>query len=222
MRLAIISDIHGNLVALETVLADIKARGADLTVNLGDVVTSPLWPRETFELLATLNLPTVRGNHDRWIGDAPPDKVTPSVEFTREALTADQKRALSSLPPTLAVLPGVLAVHGTPTSDTEYLLEEAVEGCLSLVTPAVLELRLLGTTAEARALRPQPSSARRPGARQPADRESRQRRVSPLRRQHAIGSLPRPAHRTRAMRSPPSAPAAGAWSCSCSTTTGRR
>ncbi len=45
MRLAVISDIHGNLAALEAVLADIKARGVDRTVNLGDCVTSPLWPR---------------------------------------------------------------------------------------------------------------------------------------------------------------------------------
>jgi predicted phosphodiesterase len=67
MRLAIISDIHGNLVALEAVLADLRARSPDVTINLGDCVTSPLWPRETFELLATLDLPTVRGNHDRWI-----------------------------------------------------------------------------------------------------------------------------------------------------------
>lgn len=51
MRLAVISDVHGNFAALEAVLADIKARGVDSTVNLGDCVTSPLWPRETFEAL---------------------------------------------------------------------------------------------------------------------------------------------------------------------------
>jgi len=51
MRLAVISDIHGNLAALEAVLADIKTRGVDRMVNLGDCVTSLLWPRETFEAL---------------------------------------------------------------------------------------------------------------------------------------------------------------------------
>ena len=50
MRLAVIADVHGNLIALETVLADIARRGSDLIVNLGDCVTSPLWPRETYEL----------------------------------------------------------------------------------------------------------------------------------------------------------------------------
>ena len=47
MRLAVVSDIHGNLPALEAVLEDIHAAGADLTVNLGDIVSGPLWPAET-------------------------------------------------------------------------------------------------------------------------------------------------------------------------------
>jgi Calcineurin-like phosphoesterase len=71
MRLAVISDVHGNLAALEAVLADIKLRGPDYTINLDDCVTSPLWPRETFEALQSLALPTVRGNHDRWIEEYP-------------------------------------------------------------------------------------------------------------------------------------------------------
>jgi predicted phosphodiesterase len=75
MRIAVISDVHGNLPALEAVLNDIKGRGVDLTVNLGDCVTSPLWPKETFEALQSLALPTVRGNHDRWIEELPDDKL---------------------------------------------------------------------------------------------------------------------------------------------------
>ena len=68
-RLAVISDIHGNIRALEAVLADIETRGADAIVNLGDCVTGPLWPRETLDLLKSLSLITVRGNHDRLLGD---------------------------------------------------------------------------------------------------------------------------------------------------------
>ena len=71
MRIAVISDIHGNLAALDEVLADIKRRGCDATVNLGDCCAGPLWPRETFERLEALGLPTVRGNHDRHAGDPP-------------------------------------------------------------------------------------------------------------------------------------------------------
>ncbi len=70
MRLAVIADIHGNLLALDAVLADIAARGVDLTVNLGDCVSGPLWPAETAARLMALGLPTVRGNHDRWVIEA--------------------------------------------------------------------------------------------------------------------------------------------------------
>ena len=73
MRIAVFSDVHGNLLALEAVLADIRTRGVDSMVNLGDWVAGPLWPRETFELLAGLGIPSVRGNHDRWAIDRPDD-----------------------------------------------------------------------------------------------------------------------------------------------------
>ena len=144
MRLAILSDIHGNLVALETVLADIRARAADIVVNLGDCVTGPLWPRETLELLDTLHLPTVRGNHDRWIAEMPPDKVSRSVSFTHDELADAQRERLGRLPPSMEVERGILAVHGTPDSDTDYLLEDAVDGRLAMVTATVLERRLTG------------------------------------------------------------------------------
>ncbi|WP_407118681.1 metallophosphoesterase family protein [Bradyrhizobium sp. LMG 9283] len=127
MRLAVISDVHGNLAALEAVLADIKARGVDRTVNLGDCVTSPLWPRETFEALQPLSLPTVRGNHDRWIEEFPDDKLSPAGLFARRALTAEQRRALHSLPSRIWLDDGILACHGTPDDDTACLLEETLD-----------------------------------------------------------------------------------------------
>jgi predicted phosphodiesterase len=130
MRLAIISDIHGNLRALEIVLADIESRGADATVNLGDCVTSPLWPRETLELLDALALPTVRGNHDRRIAEEAREKMPPTVAFTSDSLSADQHRSLGALPASLEIDGDIFAVHGTPASDTDYLLEDAVEGRL--------------------------------------------------------------------------------------------
>jgi hypothetical protein len=46
--------VHGNVRALEAVLADIRSRGVDATINLGDCVAGPTWPRESFECLATL------------------------------------------------------------------------------------------------------------------------------------------------------------------------
>jgi putative phosphoesterase len=142
MRLAIVSDVHGNLVALEAVLSDLRARAPDAVVNLGDCVTSPLWPRETLELLDTLRLPTVRGNHDRWLTDPPAGDLSPSIAFTREALTESHRAALGALPASLELEAGILAVHGTPASDVEYLLETAVDGRLALVTATELAARL--------------------------------------------------------------------------------
>ena len=83
MRLAILSDIHGNVVALEAVLADLDSRGADILLNLGDCATGPLWPRETMELLGSLALPTVRGNHDRWLTDGDAHASASILALTR-------------------------------------------------------------------------------------------------------------------------------------------
>ena len=88
MRLAVISDIHGNIVALEAVLADLKTRGVDDIVNLGDCVTGLLWPRETLELLDTLKLPTVRGEHDRWLGEPATRHGSRSMAFMPSAFDA--------------------------------------------------------------------------------------------------------------------------------------
>ncbi|MGC2300907.1 MAG: metallophosphoesterase, partial [Acidobacteriaceae bacterium] len=67
MRIAVIADIHGNLPALEAVLADIQQRNTDRTINLGDCVSGPLWPREVCNLFMASSGLTIRGNHDRWV-----------------------------------------------------------------------------------------------------------------------------------------------------------
>jgi predicted phosphodiesterase len=127
MRLAVISDIHGNLPALEAVLADLKYRGVDATVNLGDCVTNPLWPRETFEFLQSLALPTVRGNHDRWIEELSDDDLSAAERFARNALNSEQRQALHRLPPRINLGDGILACHGTPDDDSTFLLEELLD-----------------------------------------------------------------------------------------------
>lgn len=143
MRLAIISDVHGNLPALDAVVKDIRARGADLIVNLGDCVTSPLWPRETFEKLRSLALPTVRGNHDRLLIEASEAVLSQSERYTHSALELEQRELLHALPPRIEPAPGILAVHGTPDSDTAFLLEELIEdGRFVPARPCLLEARL--------------------------------------------------------------------------------
>ena len=124
MRIAVISDIHGNLRALEAVLADIRTRRVDAIVNLGDCVAGPLWPRETHVLLTSLGLPTVRGNHDRWLVDRSLQDLPPADRFAHAALGARERSALHALPATLELDGDILAVHGTPTDDSQYLTEE--------------------------------------------------------------------------------------------------
>jgi predicted phosphodiesterase len=147
MRLAVISDVHGNLAALEAVLADIKGRGTGYTINLGDCVTSPLWPTETFEALQSFALPTVRGNHDRWIEEYPDDRLSSAGRFARHALTAEQRLALHSLPPQLRLGDGILACHGTPDDVSTCLLEESLDdGRFVPARRDVLAKRLEGET----------------------------------------------------------------------------
>src|SRR5262245_53452123 len=128
--LAIIADIHGNVAALEAVLADIEALGVAAIVNLGDCVSGPLWPRETMATLERLALPTVRGNHDRWLGQIERASLGPSDAFAFDRLTAAQRASLACLPAQLRLTAEVLAIHGTPNSDVDYLLEDVVEGRL--------------------------------------------------------------------------------------------
>ena len=108
-------------------------------------MTGPLWPSATLGELREWNIPTVRGNHDRWLSD--PSKSSASIDFTRDELSDDAVRYLNALPETIAI-DDVLAVHGTPASDEHYLLEQELPSrTLALVPPSVLEERLAGTTA---------------------------------------------------------------------------
>jgi predicted phosphodiesterase len=140
-RFAVIADIHGNLLALEAVLADIAARGIKRMIDLGDCVSGPLWPAETCDRLMALGWPTVRGNHDRWVTDRPVDRLGVTDRFTRAALTDQHLGWLRALPP-MQTQTGVLAVHGIPGDDNTYLLERVSAFGLVPDAPAAIAARL--------------------------------------------------------------------------------
>lgn len=141
MRLAVIADIHGNLPALDAVLADIARRGVDLTVNLGDIVSGPLFPSEVAARLMPLDIPTIRGNHERQLLTQGPDRIGKSDAFAKAALTDGQKAWLASLPETLTLAPDMLLVHGTPASDLEYFLETVDADGVRPAAPDEIEAR---------------------------------------------------------------------------------
>lgn len=123
MRIAAISDIHGNLPALEAVLADIAAQPVDVTVNLGDILSGPLWIAETADRLMALELPTIAGNHERQVLNDPPQRMGASDAHAAGRLCGDHRAWLSALPKTLQPTPEVWCCHGTPDSDLQYFLE---------------------------------------------------------------------------------------------------
>ena len=130
MKIAVISDVHGNIGALEAVLTDIAARRVDLIVNLGDVVSGPLFPAECADRLMPLELPTIRGNHERQLLTMKPRDMGLSDQYAASCLAPNHLQWIARLPESLQPLEDVLLVHGAPHSDLAYFLESVDENGL--------------------------------------------------------------------------------------------
>ncbi len=131
MRVAAIYDIHGNLPALEAVLQEIRAAGADLVVVGGDVLPGPM-PAETLACLLALNIPTsfIRGNGEAAVlaelsgrEISLPEQALEAIRWTTQQLDQEFTRVIASWPATFRVeirgLGEVLFCHATPRNDTE-------------------------------------------------------------------------------------------------------
>ncbi|MGA0611471.1 metallophosphoesterase family protein [Caldimonas sp. KR1-144] len=123
MRIAVVSDIHGNLPALEAVHAAIEAAGVDLIVNLGDIASGPLWPAETIDWLMARDWPTIAGNHERQVLAPDRSLMSASDAYAAARLNETHRAWLASLPPTCRLDVEVWCCHGTPKSDLHYLME---------------------------------------------------------------------------------------------------
>ncbi len=127
MKIAVFSDIHGNIAALDAVLAHATRMSVDQTVNLGDICSDALWPRETADRLMALDLPTIRGNHERQLLEGQKERMGLSDQHAANTLREDQLAWLASLPETLRLSDEIMLVHGTPDSDLGYFLETVTE-----------------------------------------------------------------------------------------------
>ena len=133
-RIAIVSDIHGNLPALEAVWADIERAAPSLVVNLGDIASGPLWPSETVlwlmarEAAEPARWRTIAGNHERQALAPDIARMGASDAYAARALGAAERAWLAALPGTQWILDDVLLCHGTPASDLVYFMESVTPG----------------------------------------------------------------------------------------------
>lgn len=139
MRIAILSDVHSNLPALEAVLADVESVGVDVRYVLGDLVGYAPWPNEVVERLQAEQIPVVMGNYDDGTGFERDECGCAHVDPTEKALgdrsfewtkahTSDANktflRSLAASIPVEADGHRLLLVHGSPRRMNEYLFED--------------------------------------------------------------------------------------------------
>jgi putative phosphoesterase len=156
-RLAIISDIHGNLPALEAVLADIEAQGVSEIYHLGDLVGYNPFPNETVALIAERRLPGITGNYDQAVLGQVPDpvgeflnaKITPLgrgiYAWTVREVSSPSRDFLAAQPRQRSLSLGkwrLLLTHGSPRHIKDYVRpswpDEMVADLLSEVKEDIL------------------------------------------------------------------------------------
>ena len=138
MRVALISDMHGNAVALRTVLEDIRREDVDLIVSLGDVAQGGPQPRECVDILRELGCPCVYGNSDDFLitldlgaepveDDERRERLLDTARWSQEHLGADGLEFLGGFEPTVEVdVDGTRLVccHATPQSNEDVILPD--------------------------------------------------------------------------------------------------
>lgn len=158
MRIALISDVHANLPALQAVLRDIDGRrDVDTIYHLGDLVGYAPWPNEVVEAIARRGIAGVAGNYDSTVAtdykhcgckyeDPTQEELSHlSYAWTREHVAAETKRFLGALPFRLDLRPlgghvagpRLILVHGTPTLNTLYWTEDRPDDfCRTMIAQA--------------------------------------------------------------------------------------
>ena len=145
MRFAAIADVHGNYLALEAVLADIKAQNITDIVNLGDMASGPLDAKRTIEIMMGMDAPCVRGNHDRYLTDYTLEDMYPSDRFSHGQLEPKHLDWLRALPFSAVYREDVYLVHATPADDNTYWLEAVTpDGVVHMATLESIEAKAEG------------------------------------------------------------------------------
>jgi len=167
MHIAIISDIHANLPALEACLADIATLKVDAVYCLGDLVGYNVWHNEVIDCIRSARIPTIAGNYDVGIGAASDDcgcaytteqerqLGKQSIAYTNATITDERRSYLRSLPAHLTIeyrrasgeLFRLMMVHGSPRRVNEYLFaDRSQESLRRIVENANADVLLCGHT----------------------------------------------------------------------------
>lgn len=147
MTIALFSDIHANLPALEAFFKDVDQRKPDQVFCLGDLVGYNIWPNEVVQAIRKRGIPTIAGNYDFGIGRSSDDcgcayktddekaNGAVSISFTNQIVQPDERRYLRELPRHIRLefemqdgYPlNLMLVHGSPRRINEYLFEDREE-----------------------------------------------------------------------------------------------
>ena len=152
MKIALFSDIHANLPALEAFFKDVETREIDAIYCLGDLVGYNIWPNEVTEEIRKRKIPTIAGNYDFGIGrnsddcgcayktDEEKANGAISISLTNELISENNRRYLRSLPAHIRIefqlnsdKLTLLLVHGSPRKINEYLFEDRAEKSLQRI-----------------------------------------------------------------------------------------
>lgn len=166
MKIALFSDIHANLPALEAFFKDVEERNPDAIYCLGDLVGYNIWPNEVVDEIRRKKIPTIAGNYDFGIGRMSNDcgcayKTAPekdmgkiSISFTNSIMKDEEREYLRTLPAHIRVefqlnedKLNLLLVHGSPRKINEYLFEDRDEkSLLRIMEQADADIMCFGHT----------------------------------------------------------------------------
>jgi len=166
MRIALFSDIHANLPALEAFFEDVDKQNPDAIYCLGDMVGYNIWPNEVIQAIRKRKIPAIAGNYDFGIGRASDecgcaykteeDKANGkvSISFTNQITTPAERNYLRSLPAHIKIefqlnddKLNLLLVHGSPRKINEYLFEDRDEkSLLRIMEQADADIMCFGHT----------------------------------------------------------------------------
>jgi putative phosphoesterase len=166
MRIALFSDIHANLPALDACLKSIEQQKPDAIYCLGDLVGYNIWPNEVIDEIRRRGIPTIAGNYDQGVGlssddcgcayktDTDRDMGKISISYTNSIVRTEQRRYLRTLPAHIRIefqlnndKLNLLLVHGSPRKINEYLFEDRDEkSLLRIMKEADADIMCFGHT----------------------------------------------------------------------------